>query len=187
MTPPSLSILGPIWGVSEFCLAVGKRSGPDAASRDRNSLRLIWFVNLAGIGLGVLAAYKLRGWALPWRTQFQEAGFCLFVPGLVLRWYAILYLGRFFTVNVAIAADHRLIDSGPYRHIRHPSYTGVLLMFLGIGLSIGNLASLLIMTVPVVGALLWRIGIEEAALLEALGEPYRHYKERTKRLVPLVY
>ena len=65
-----------------------------------------------------------------------------FVVGIAIRWYAIVYLGRFFTVNVAIAADHRLIDSGPYRFVRHPSYIGALMAFLGLGLTLGNWVSL---------------------------------------------
>ncbi len=187
MTLPSVAVLGPIWGLSEFCLALMKRSKSTATSKDRNSLRVIWLVVLVSIGLSILAAYELRGWTFPWPTRFHEAGFCLFVLGLGLRWYAIIYLGRFFTANVAIAADHRLIDSGPYRFVRHPSYTGALLTFLGLGLSLGNIASLAILIVPIFAVLVWRIRIEEQALVEAFGERYRRYMDRTRRLIPLVY
>ncbi len=107
--------------------------------------------------------------------------------GLVVRWYAIIYLGRFFTTNVAIARDHRLIDSGPYRFIRHPSYTGDLLITLGFALIFTNWASLLIIFAPCCAAMLWRIHVEETVLLSALGDNYQNYMQRTKRLVPLIY
>jgi protein-S-isoprenylcysteine O-methyltransferase Ste14 len=107
--------------------------------------------------------------------------------GMVLRLYSIIYLGPFFTNNVAIATNHRLIDSGPYRYIRHPSYTGALMLFLGLGLGTGNWLSVVVIIVPVFAAFWWRMGIEEAALLDALGEPYRCYMKRTKRLVPMIY
>lgn len=97
------------------------------------------------------------------------------------------YLGRLFTVNVAIAADHTLIDSGPYRTIRHPSYTGALLVFPGLGISFGNWLSLIIVVVPTSLAFMQRIAIEEAALTRALGDSYPRYMARTKRLIPGVY
>lgn len=187
MTLPSLPVLGAIWGASEFCLMLVKRSGSDATSKDRHSLRLIWLTDLVSIGLGIVAAYRLHDWALPWRKQFYVLGFGLFALGLVLRWYAIVYLGRFFTTNVAIAADHQLIDSGPYRFVRHPSYTGAMLTFLGFGLGFGNWASLVVIIVPIFAALLWRIHIEEEALIAAFGDQYRSYMQRTKRLIPLIY
>jgi protein-S-isoprenylcysteine O-methyltransferase len=109
------------------------------------------------------------------------------VGGLALRWYAIFYLGRLFTVNVAIAADHTLIDSGPYRTIRHPSYPGALLVFLGLGIPFGNWLSLIIVVVPTSLAFMQRIAIEQAALTRALGDSYLRYRARTKRLIPGVY
>ena len=104
-----------------------------------------------------------------------------------MRWYAIFYLGRLFTVNVAIAADHTLIDSGPYRTIRHPSYTGALLVCLGLGISLGNWLSLIIVVAPTSLAFMQRIAIEEAALARALGDSYLRYMARTKCLIPGVY
>jgi len=90
-------------------------------------------------------------------------------------------------VDVAIAADHRVIDTGPYRHIRHPSYAGALLAFAGYGICLGNWASLALVTVPIAWAFLRRIEVEEAALNGALGSAYAKYLGRSKRLVPFVY
>lgn len=122
MNAKLLPILGLVWFVSELCLT--RRSGPGAVSRDRGSLRVLWLVEMAGIGCGVMAAFRFPAGGLPARHWFDLFGVCVFVIGLAVRLYSILYLGRFFTINVAIATDHRLIDSGPYRFVRHPSYTG---------------------------------------------------------------
>lgn len=185
MNPGLLQVLCIIWLVSELCLT--RRSGAGATSKDRGSLRVLWFVETAGVFCGVVAAYRFHAGALPARHWFFVIGICIFVIGMALRVYAILYLGRFFTINVAIAADHRLIDSGPYRLVRHPSYTGALMLFLGLGLGIGNWLSVLIIVVPIFTAFCWRMRVEEAALAEALGEPYHNYMQRTKRLVPMIY
>jgi len=185
LDPPT--IIGLLWGASELILTLAKRSKADATSKDRHSLGLIWLVNLLAITLGVVAAYRLPGCALPWPKLVLGVGGGLVGLGLALRWYAIIHLGRLFTTNVAIAADHHLVDTGPYRFMRHPSYTGSLLAALRFSVSIGNWASLLIIFVPCCAVTLWRIHIEEAALIEGLGEPYRQYLQRTKRLIPAIY
>jgi len=80
-----------------------------------------------------------------------------------------------------------VIRSGIYRHVRHPSYSGLLLAFVGLGLAFGNWVSLAVMLGPIVAALLYRIHIEEIVLLEALGREYAEYCKATRRLVPGVY
>lgn len=185
MTLGLLPALCLVWFTAELCLT--RRSGPGAASKDRGSVQVLWSVETASIICAVLVALHFPAGRFPARDMFYLAGICVFVVGLVLRVYSILYLGRFFTINVAIASDHRLIDSGPYRFIRHPSYTGALLLFLGLGLCLGNWLSLAVIIVPIFAAFCWRMKVEEAALSEALGEPYRSYMKRTKRLIPLIY
>lgn len=187
MNLPPPEILGITLGVSELALTVVKRSGKNAVSKDRHSMELIWLAYLTSIALGIIAAYRLHGCQLPWPQIALETGYCLFVFGLALRWYSIIHLGRFFTANVAIAADHHIVDTGPYRFVRHPSYTGGLLALFGFCLSFQNWASLMIIFIPCFAVTRWRIHIEEKALLEALGEPYRNYMQRTRRLIPLIY
>jgi protein-S-isoprenylcysteine O-methyltransferase len=190
MTTSTASVLGVIYVLSELGLAFKKRAKA-AGSRiaDRGSLSLLWVVIVAS----VVSAFNLAivlpeaGMTAASTSVLDAAGIGLFAAGLALRWYAIVHLGRFFTVNVAIAADHRLNDTGPYRFVRHPSYTGALMAFLGIGLCLGNWASLAVIVVPVALAFLRRMRIEEAALLQAFGNEYRSYMNRTKRLIPAVY
>jgi protein-S-isoprenylcysteine O-methyltransferase len=183
---PLSALLGMVYGLSEFGLALHRRSSSSTRRVDHGSLRILWLVILSACGLGVVvAAYAPKAQFSSWVAH--DLAISLFAAGLAIRWYAIIYLGRFFTVDVAIAADHRLIDTGPYRYIRHPSYTGSLIAFLRLALSMGNPLSAMVLYVPTTLAFLWRIRIEEAALRSALGESYDQYSRRTKRLIPALY
>ena len=184
---PLAAWLGLTLLVSEVVLAVTKRSRANAKNRDAKSLRLIWIVVGAAVFLGFQALGQWHDARLPGPEYFRTLGLILFVLGLALRWYSIVQLGRFFTVDVSIAADHELVESGPYRFVRHPSYTGMLVAFLGFGLTLGNWAALLILMVPVSWAFIYRMNVEERALVSAMGERYVAYSRRTKRLLPFVY
>ena len=124
---------------------------------------------------------------LPRWPAVPVAAVILFALGLLLRWWAIVTLGRFFTVDVMIEKDHQLVERGPFRWVRHPSYTGVLLAFLGWSLTLWNWIAMLIALLPIFIAFVRRMNVEEAALRGALGAPYADYMKRTKRLVPGVY
>jgi protein-S-isoprenylcysteine O-methyltransferase Ste14 len=115
------------------------------------------------------------------------AGMVVLLAGLALRGWSFKALGQYFTHTVMVSSDQPVIARGPYRVLRHPSYTGIILAAIGIGLASANwadLAGLLLLTLT---ALLWRIRIEEAALLTTLGDRYRAYAAQHKRLVPLVW
>jgi protein-S-isoprenylcysteine O-methyltransferase len=187
MRLPDPGILGAIYGLSELGLSIARRSGSRDASRDRHSLAILWGAILISIGLAIATAWLYPAGALPHRRLFYFVGLALFTVGLMLRWYSIIRLGRFFTVDVSIAEKHRLIDTGPYRFIRHPSYTGALIAFLGFGFCLGNWLSILFLTLPTLAAFCWRIRVEEQALIDALGDEYRAYMRRTKRLIPFIY
>lgn len=109
------------------------------------------------------------------------------VGGVAFRWYSASLLGKYFTFDVATHSGQTVIDKGPYRYIRHPSYTGALLSLLGFGLALGNWAGLLAGMSCLGAAYAYRIPVEERALISALGEPYRQYLKRTWRLVPFLY
>ena len=90
-------------------------------------------------------------------------------------------------MDVIIEKDHELVERGPFRIVRHPSYTGLLLAFVGLALSLGNWAGLLVSLMPIGAAFIHRMNVEEDALSRALGPRYAEYMKRTKRLVPFIY
>jgi protein-S-isoprenylcysteine O-methyltransferase Ste14 len=115
------------------------------------------------------------------------AGIVVFLLGASLRWWAIFTLGRYFTADVAVRSTQSLVQSGPYRLLRHPSYTAILIMLLGVGMVLANWASIAtLLTTGLIG-LLYRVGVEERALVEALGRPYVDYMRHTKRLIPFLF
>jgi protein-S-isoprenylcysteine O-methyltransferase Ste14 len=107
--------------------------------------------------------------------------------GALLRWWSFVTLGRYFTVVVQASANQPVIDRGPYRFLRHPSYTGLLLMFAGVGLMIGNWVSAAGALILVLIALIHRLRIEERALNAALGDRYREFAASRARLIPHVW
>lgn len=107
--------------------------------------------------------------------------------GNVLRWYSAAVLGKYFTFDVAIQSGQTLVELGPYRYIRHPSYSGALLTLLGFGLALGNWAGLMAAVSCMGFAYAYRITIEEAALASGLGDAYTQYMKRTWRLIPFLF
>src|SRR5262252_1383604 len=148
MSFPVPVLLGVSFGLSEAGLAMVKRSRDDAIDADRSTVLLLWVTISSAITAGIIASHRIPAAALGARQALFWIGCALFAVGGILRWYSILYLGRFFTVTVAIHSRHEIIDTGPYRHIRHPSYAGALLAILGLALCLANWASLLLMMVP---------------------------------------
>ena len=114
-------------------------------------------------------------------------GFVLIVYGLVIRWLAILTLRRYFTVNVAIHVDQIIVKTGFYKYIRHPSYLGMMLSFIGLGLCLSNLISILVILIPITFVVVNRLKIEEQALHDAFGNDYLEYCKGTWKLIPWVY
>ena len=114
-------------------------------------------------------------------------GIVIMVTGLTLRGWSIKTLGEYFTDTVMVSSDQEVVASGPYRLLRHPSYTGILLASVGVGLASANWISLAAMMLLPLLFIIWRIHVEENALLSALGEKYRSYAADHKRLVPVVW
>ncbi len=115
------------------------------------------------------------------------AGMVVLLAGLVLRGWSFKTLGQYFTHTVMVSSDQPVIATGPYRVLRHPSYAGLILAGLGVGLASANWAGLAGLMLLSITALLWRIRIEESALMATLGDRYRAYAAQHKRLVPLVW
>jgi protein-S-isoprenylcysteine O-methyltransferase Ste14 len=173
------------WLLGEVAFAA-RTTLRDPATRD-SSFTLLTLALVGGLGAGVWIAAESES-SLPGPDWWPPlAGLALFAGGLGLRVWAIRALGRFFRYTVVVDADQRVIDTGPYRLIRHPSYTGLLLAALGVGVALDNWLSIAACLLPPVLGFTLRLRHEEAVLSERLGEPYRAYMRRTRRLIPHVW
>ncbi len=113
-------------------------------------------------------------------------GILLMLLGVFVRQWAIAVLGRFFSLTVRVTEDHKVVDKGPYKFIRHPSYTGVLITFIGLGLAVQSAGALLVFLVVFSLSFGYRMRVEERTLLSELGPDYSSYMKRTKRLLPFI-
>ncbi|MDX6559628.1 MAG: hypothetical protein QOF72_2677 [Blastocatellia bacterium] len=155
-------------------------------NRDRGSLKIFMAATLA-VPAGVIVGFTKVGHIQTEGNVLGVVGIALMLAGILIRWAAIYTLGQYFTRTVTILPGHRIVRGGLYKHLRHPSYTGFLLGDLGLGLALSNWLSLVIIFAPLLAATLYRIRIEEQALLENFGDEYFAYARSTKRLIPKVY
>jgi protein-S-isoprenylcysteine O-methyltransferase Ste14 len=177
-----------LWIVPEIVAWRVRRSAGSSEVRDEGSLKVISVLWWVGIILDVALSFLLHQAEIPWkRTSVFFAGVGLMLAGVALRWYSASLLGKYFTFDVAVHQGQTIVEAGPYRYIRHPSYSGALLTLLGFGLALGNWAGLVAALSGLSFAYAYRIPIEEAALASALGEPYKQYVRRTWRLVPYLF
>lgn len=156
-------------------------------SKDSGSLRVI----VLGMWIGLLLSFPI---AFVPMLRFPRSanlpafwiGTAVLIAGSLLRRHCWRILGESFTGDVQARADQQVIDRGAYRWVRHPSYTGGILMFAGIGLALGSWASVAILTSVSVAVYAYRVVVEEKALLQTIGEPYERYMRTRKRFVPFI-
>jgi protein-S-isoprenylcysteine O-methyltransferase Ste14 len=167
-------------------LRLQPKAGADI--RDRNSYRAVHGSVAVGVLLAYWCATRFDGAAMTWhRHAIFDAGLGLIAGGALLTMYTIWLLGPSFTVQVAVRPGQQVVESGPYRWVRHPSYAAQMLSLLGFGLVLTNWVSIAgLMACAAVGYG-YRIAVEERVLLGALGEPYASYMQRTRKLIPFVF
>jgi protein-S-isoprenylcysteine O-methyltransferase Ste14 len=177
------------WVITEILVLTVTRTRKGGGTiSDRGSLRVLWITIMLSItaGMWVGAAYKSTAMHHP-AHWLAYVILMLMAVGLLVRWIAIYTLGKSFSANVAIHSTQRLNRSGLFQFARHPSYSGMVLIFVAMGLSTFNWLGLALIVVPPMAALLYRIHVEEAALTDAFGDEYVEYSRATKRLLPGLY
>ena len=177
-----------IWALSEIVgakIIPGLRGGRTVKARsDRASRMIIWlsvFVSIA-----VASVFGTNG-ITPLPDVFFYLGIVLVLAGIAFRQWAIWVLGRFFSTTVRILTDHRMVTNGPYHFIRHPSYTGALMILTGLGLGSRTWGGTLVILVLFGLVYSYRISVEESALKAEFGEEYISYAKKTKRLIPFLW
>jgi len=178
-----------VWSfLPEWRIVQGGREGTKrAGSKDSGSLKVI----LGGMWVALLIAYPLafvKAWAFPqsWQLPLFVVGVLMIFLGSVLRRYCWRTLGEYFTGDVRVRPDQPVIRSGPYRLVRHPSYTAGMMMFIGIGLALGSWLSFALLTIATIATYSYRVAVEERALLDTIGEPYSSYMKERKRFIPYI-
>ena len=144
----AMIIVNSIWFLSEILINLLTRSKKsEAKSHDQNSLGKIWIVIAISITAGVFIAFSYPSFG----TVKYFSGIALMIIGIILRLFTVFSLKSLFTADVAIHHNHKLKTDGVFTKVRHPSYSGSLLTFLGLGLTLGNWISLIIVFLPVLG------------------------------------
>jgi protein-S-isoprenylcysteine O-methyltransferase Ste14 len=176
-----------VWVLSEWGIRLRSHFHREGSRLDHGSMRVVVASIVAGV-LGALAlARTIPGAAIPDALWLLVAGLVLMGAGISFRQWAVAVLGRFFTVDVRVQPGQTVVERGPYRWLRHPSYTGLIVTFLGLGLLLDNWAALAVLAVVPTAGLVYRIHFEERALSEGLGEPYRRFAASRPRLFPGVW
>jgi protein-S-isoprenylcysteine O-methyltransferase Ste14 len=178
-----------IWNATELVLGGiltirRRRSGTEKkAARDRFSGLAVRF----GLYISIIAAFLLAldGVAILPGWLFYP-GVLLTAAGIAVRLWSLLVLGPYFTPVIAVQPGQKVVDRGPYRLVRHPSYLGILLTAMGIGLMLRSLPGALVILALAGAAIAYRIRIEERFLVSELGDDYVRYMKRTKRLIPFI-
>jgi protein-S-isoprenylcysteine O-methyltransferase Ste14 len=176
-----------LYGFFEVFMNLRQRSKNSATTtNDKGSLWLLYGLITLGYTLSFSIGATKIGRMNHWNTFFA-IGMGMVVIGFIIRIYSILTLKQYFTYAVAKVENHQIIDTGLYKFIRHPGYLGQVIIFMGISISISNWLSIVLMMIPITLGYLYRIKVEEKFLTDQFGEDYKHYQDRTKRIIPMLY
>jgi protein-S-isoprenylcysteine O-methyltransferase Ste14 len=177
------------WGGAEIYAQMRqrRRRGGTPSPADRGSLIALYACITVGYSVAFAVSFSPYGRLPVGQPLWLVVGAAFVAGGLWIRRSAMVTLAAYFTYQVEIQADHRLVEEGLYRRIRHPGYLGQLLVFLSIGLALANWLSVVGLLVPVMVGFAWRIRVEEAALRAEFADRFDDYCRRTWRLIPWLY
>ncbi|MGI8753437.1 MAG: methyltransferase family protein [Acidimicrobiales bacterium] len=174
-----------VWIVLE--LRQGLKNRPQGVRASWGSEAVFRLAVVIGAAVAIVLSPTARGGTIRPAAVAAWIGLGLLWCGVALRFWSFRTLGRYFTFIVQTSRDQPVITDGPYRVIRHPSYAGLLLAAVSLGLFIGNWWSLMSFAAAMICGLVFRIRVEERALLQNLGDEYRHYAATHKRLIPFIW
>lgn len=143
---------------------------------------IFWFSALGVIAWDFVILQKML-----WRLDLVTlSGICLVCVGTTLRVHARITLGRYFLHGLRTVEGHQLVRRGVYHYVRHPSYLGIIVIYVGTPLLFHSFYGLLLM-LPLIPLIVYRIRIEEAMLVETFGDEYKEYMRTSKKLLPYLY
>jgi protein-S-isoprenylcysteine O-methyltransferase Ste14 len=171
----------------EIYLLVAKRGRGPIKGDDRGTLSWAWILILGSCLFGFFGARIFSFLRWPLHLWIVIAADLLILAGFALRLWAILHLGKLFTVDVGIQKEHRVVQDGPYRLVRHPSYSGAMIAMTGVACLTFNWLGFIVIVGGCLAAYMIRMSVEENVLMNNLGDDYRRYAARTKRLIPWIF
>jgi protein-S-isoprenylcysteine O-methyltransferase Ste14 len=184
------NILAIIWTVFWVLWVVPAAFGKRTIRRQATGSRILQLVLL--LVAYVLIVNGALGWnwldqrVVPAGRTSTAVGYGLLLAGMVFAGWARLFLGGNWSSSVALKQDHTLVRSGPYRIVRHPIYTGLLVALLGTAIALGELHCFLGV---LLAAIAWKIKSisEETLMVQEFGDQYARYREQVKALVPYLW
>ena len=176
-----------LFALGEYAMRLRSRFNRSGTRTERWSLLVVVAAVIGGMLGGIELANRNVGSIGLARWPLFVIGLVLMAAGVFVRQWAILTLGRFFTPEVRVHPGQTVVERGPYRWVRHPSYSGLLIFFAGLGLALSDWLSVIVLAILPAAGLLVRIRSEERALLAALGEEYRRYAATRRRLFPGIW
>jgi len=151
--------------------------------KERESFWVMIVVNTLCLGIIIGEFIKLR----PATNVYSYIGVAMILIGGLIRIYARKELDRFFSFEVIVQKDHKLVKKGLYKYVRHPMYLGMLFIFFGLAISLYSFYGVLALIVFYIPALLYRISAEEGILIKEFDKEYLNYMDKTKKIIPKVY
>jgi protein-S-isoprenylcysteine O-methyltransferase Ste14 len=178
-----------VWlGAEAYLILKDRVRGKGTTDIDRRTRNFNIAATVVSLALGlVLNWVKVLPFGTPGASTFLWIGIGVMLLGLILRHWSIISLGRFFRTTIELEKGQKVIDNGPYRYIRHPSYAGIILFFIGYGIVSKDWLSLGVAVFLPTASLIYRIQIEEKELAEGMGPDYVAYQKRTKKLLPGIW
>ncbi len=181
------NVLYGVWFLGEIWVLIATRTRRGGDVRDRGSLLVLWVTIVASLTASISYGESHVPTMFEGARWVRTFAIVVMIAGLAIRWTAIVTLGKSFSANVAIHATQKVYTRGIFSVVRHPSYTGLMMVFVAVGIHTRSWIGLALAVVPTFAAMAYRIRVEEIALRAAFGEEYVAYSRTTKRLVPGIY
>lgn len=176
-----------LWMLSFLVETLTIRSGGARSTEVRSDRGSGLLILLSAFGsISISNIFAASGFTLLPVGAFY-VGLAMMLLGMAFRFWAVASLRSFFSYTVQIKEGHRVIESGPYRFVRHPAYAGSLLTVVGVGFALQSWGAVLLIAVVFLAAFGYRIEVEERALVGSLGGEYLSYAKRVKRIIPFVF
>ena len=178
-----------VWlGAEAYLIIKDRARGKGTTDIDLRTRNYNTAATVVSLTLGLVFNWvKVLPFGTPAASTILWIGIGVMLLGLILRHWSIVSLGKFFRTTIELQKGQKVIDNGPYRHIRHPSYAGIILFFIGYGIVSKDWLSLGVDVCLPIASLVYRIQIEEKALAEGMGQDYVAYQKRTKKLLPGIW